>query len=52
MPPHDLLGHDGKVSSIYVRMAPKSVESVRAVLAATTNPSAPNEVPSRVRPTR
>ena len=31
-------------SSIYVRMAPKSVESVRAVLAATTNPSAPNEV--------
>ncbi len=41
---HDLLGHDGKVSSIYVRMAPKSVESVRAVLAATTNPSAPNEV--------
>jgi putative ABC transport system permease protein len=40
----DLLNHDGKVSSIYVRMAPKSVESVRAVLAATTNPSAPNEV--------
>lgn len=41
---HDLLGHDGKVSSIYVRMAPTSVESVREVLAATTNPSAPNEV--------
>jgi len=41
---HDLLGHDGKVSSIYVRMEPKSVEAVRAVLAATTNPTAPNEV--------
>jgi putative ABC transport system permease protein len=40
----DLLGHDGKVSSIYVRMEPKSVEAVRAVLAATTNPTAPNEV--------
>ena len=41
---HDLLGHDGKVSTIYVRMDPKSVESVRSVLAATANPSAPNEV--------
>jgi len=41
---HDLLGHDGKVSSIFVRMDPKSVEAVRAVLAATTNPTAPNEV--------
>jgi putative ABC transport system permease protein len=41
---HDLLNHDGKVSTIYVRMEPKSVESVRAVLAATTNPAAPNEV--------
>lgn len=41
---HDLLGHDGKVSTIYVRMAPTSVESVRAVLAATANPAAPNEV--------
>ena len=40
----NLLGHDGKVSTIYVRMEPKSVESVRAVLAATTNPAAPNEV--------
>jgi putative ABC transport system permease protein len=40
----DLLGHDGKVSTIFVRMEPKSVESVRAVLAATANPSAPNEV--------
>jgi putative ABC transport system permease protein len=40
----NLLDHDGKVSSIYVRMAPKSVEAVRNVLAATTNPSAPNEV--------
>ena len=40
----NLLGHDGKVSTIYVRMAPKSVESVRSVLAATTNPAAPNEV--------
>lgn len=40
----DLLDHDGKVSSIYVRAAPKSVEAVRAVLGATTNPSAPNEV--------
>lgn len=39
-----LLGHDGKVSTIYVRMEPKSVEAVRAVLAATTNPQAPNEV--------
>jgi putative ABC transport system permease protein len=41
---HDLWDHDGKVSSIYVRMEPKSVEAVRAVLAATTNPVAPNEV--------
>jgi putative ABC transport system permease protein len=41
---HDLLNHDGKVSTIYVRMEPKSVEAVRAVLAATTNPAAPNEV--------
>lgn len=41
---HDLLGHDGKVSTIFVRMAPTSVESVRAVLAATANPAAPNEV--------
>ena len=41
---HDLLNHDGKVSTIFVRMEPKSVESVRAVLAATTNPAAPNEV--------
>ncbi len=41
---HDLLAHDGKVSTIYVRMDPKSVESVRSVLAATANPSAPNEV--------
>jgi len=41
---HDLLGHDGKVSTIYVRMAPTAVESVRAVLAATANPAAPNEV--------
>ena len=40
----DLLGHDGKVSTIYVRMDPKSVEAVRSVLAATANPSAPNEV--------
>jgi putative ABC transport system permease protein len=41
---HDLLGHDGKVSTIFVRMEPKSVEAVRAVLAATANPQAPNEV--------
>ncbi len=40
----DLLGHDGKVSTIYVRMDPKSVEAVRSVLAAPANPSAPNEV--------
>jgi putative ABC transport system permease protein len=40
----NLLGHDGKVSTIYVRMEPKSVEAVRNVLAATTNPEAPNEV--------
>ncbi|MGD9792399.1 MAG: ABC transporter permease [Acidimicrobiia bacterium] len=40
----DLLDHDGKVSSIFVRADPRSVESVRSVLAATTNPSAPNEV--------
>lgn len=40
----DLLGHDGKVSTIFVRMDPKSVEAVRKVLAATANPQAPNEV--------
>jgi putative ABC transport system permease protein len=40
----DLLGHDYKVSTIYVRMEPKSVEAVRSVLAATANPQAPNEV--------
>lgn len=41
---HDLLGHDGKVSTIYVRMDPKAVEEVRSVLAASANPAAPNEV--------
>jgi putative ABC transport system permease protein len=39
-----LLGHDGKVSTIFVRMEPRAVEAVRSVLAATTNPQAPNEV--------
>jgi len=41
---HELLGHDGKVSSIYVRIEQRSVDSVRKVLAATANPAAPNEV--------
>lgn len=40
----DLLGWDGEVSTIYVRTPPASVEAVRDVLPATTNPAAPNEV--------
>ena len=44
----DLLDHDGKGSSIYMRTGPKSVEAVRAVWAAHDNPGA-NEVEDRVR---
>ncbi|HEX4980286.1 MAG TPA: ABC transporter permease [Ilumatobacteraceae bacterium] len=40
----DLLGWDGKVSTLYVRTPPSSVDDVRSVLAATVNPLAPNEV--------
>ena len=39
-----LLDWDGKVSTIFVRTPPKSVNAVRDVLAATVNPLAPNEV--------
>ncbi|MHB9863003.1 ABC transporter permease [Streptomyces sp. YIM S03343] len=38
------LGFDGHPTFVYVRSAESSVEAVRSVLAATTNPEAPNEV--------
>jgi putative ABC transport system permease protein len=38
------LGHDGHVTTLYVRANPASVEAVRGVLARTANPAAPNEV--------
>ncbi len=38
------LGSDGTPSTIYVRAGPEAVEDVRAVLAATANPAAPEEV--------
>lgn len=38
------LGFDGHPTTIYCRMLESRVESVRAVLAATANPAAPNEV--------
>ncbi len=38
------LGFDGHPTTIYTRTAPDQVEAVRAVLAATANPAAPNEV--------
>jgi putative ABC transport system permease protein len=39
-----LLDWDGKVSTIFVRTPPSSVDDVREVLGATVNPRAPNEV--------
>jgi putative ABC transport system permease protein len=39
-----ILGFDGHPTTVYSRSAPEQVESVRAVLAATANPAAPNEV--------
>ncbi|PPK71343.1 ABC transporter permease [Actinokineospora auranticolor] len=38
------LGFDGKPTTVYARSADNAVEAVRAVLAATANPEAPNEV--------
>jgi putative ABC transport system permease protein len=38
------LGFDGHPTTIYTRTADSAVEAVRAVLAATANPQAPNEV--------
>ena len=38
------LGFDGHPTTVYTRTADAQVEAVRAVLAATANPSAPNEV--------
>jgi putative ABC transport system permease protein len=38
------LGFDGHPTTIYTRAAQSQVEAVRAVLAATANPAAPNEV--------
>ena len=38
------LGFDGRATTIYTRSRDSEVENVRAVLAATANPAAPNEV--------
>ncbi len=38
------LGFDGHPTTVYTRSAESSVEAVRAVLGATANPEAPNEV--------
>jgi putative ABC transport system permease protein len=38
------LGFDGYATTVYTRTRPDSVEAVQAVLAATANPQAPNEV--------
>jgi putative ABC transport system permease protein len=38
------LGFDGRATSVYVRAAPEQLADVRAVLGATANPEAPNEV--------
>jgi putative ABC transport system permease protein len=38
------LGHDGSISTIYVRANPEHVEAVRDVLARTANPEHPEEV--------
>ncbi|WP_420162180.1 ABC transporter permease [Nocardiopsis sp. CNT-189] len=40
----DHLGHDGSVSTIYVRADPGAVKDVRSVLAATANPESPSDV--------
>jgi putative ABC transport system permease protein len=39
-----VLGFDGHPTTIYTRTADTAVESVRAILGATANPAAPNEV--------
>ena len=41
---HDLLGFDGHPTTVYTRADDAQVTAVQAVLAATANPSAPNEV--------
>ncbi|WP_439602824.1 ABC transporter permease [Devosia sp.] len=38
------LDFDGDITTLYVRAAPAAVETVRAILAPTANPEAPNEV--------
>jgi putative ABC transport system permease protein len=40
----ELFGNDGSASVVYVRTDPDAVDDVRAVLPATANPEAPNEV--------
>lgn len=40
----DLFDFDGHPTTVYLRTAPQHLEDVRAVLAATVNPEAPNEV--------
>lgn len=38
------LASEGEITTLYVRATPRAVEAVRAILARTANPAAPNEV--------
>jgi putative ABC transport system permease protein len=40
----EAFGHDGAATTVFVRTDPDAVDAVRAVLPATANPAAPNEV--------